>query len=218
MAIAPDSVAEVPQHTTVGAYTVQRLGVAPSFSVTMVETVDDLWSATVTEMVPCGTPGEYAGVRVPMSDFSGLVGQPVLLADSTEVGVVASVAMAPSQLLFSTPVTTDYTGQTLHVQRLNAFGIPAHRAARQGVNRTLSLSSANADQFTRMQQLMGAAHVNAVLVVLAALGISKTPAEVQAAVASASDNLESILATQFEQLELERRAGTFVGLPMGGPL
>lgn len=223
MSIAVVNTTEAPEQTTVGSFSIQRLGVYPSMTVTLVETVADRCIDTVTGMVLAdpAVPGVFSGVTLSTASVEGIVGQPVTKPDATVVGTVDSVSVTlpgptvATQVLFTTTTTEDLTGVTLTIQRKNTFGVDALRGARQGRMYDLMLTSTDSAQLSRMQQLMGSAHVKAVMVTLAQLGVSKTVAEVQAAVMAASDNLESILATEFEGLELERRGGTFVGRSVG---
>lgn len=102
---------------------------------------------------------------------------------------------------------TDGEGNPLN----NALGMPLHEPLPGRERWALELSAADDAQKSRMMELLGAIYVAAGANLLAALGISKTVAEIQAAVealAGTGVNMDALIAQAFEQLELDRRAGT----------
>lgn len=217
MAIAPESPAlEIPTGTAVSRFVVDRLGAAPSLTVTMADTVEDVVAGDVVTMIPAldfdAAAPTYRGMEVQFAFLitTAVFGLNVVRASTGQV--VGSILGGSGRMVyFNVATSLDLSGETVTLRRRNPFGVPALRKAKESPERHLSLQTADPAQFTRMATLMITAHVRAVLAVLPGLGVDASPSAVQAAVLGASDNLESILASEFETLELERRAGTFIG-------
>jgi hypothetical protein len=96
----------------------------------------------------------------------------------------------------------------------NILGMVQHRPVRGGRRWELVLSSDDDVQRGRIEQMMGAAMFAAVKAGLEALEVEKTDQEIMGAVMALQAegvNIDSILASQAESLELDRRAG---GIPI----
>lgn len=219
MAIAPEIPVplDVPTGAAVASFTIDRLGAVPSLRVTIAETVEDVAVWTVAGMVESEASTEeapaYSGVAVTVTAQTGfptaIVGAVLLAADDTALGTVTAVGQ--DTILLDADLTVDLTDAVVRARRSNPMGVPALRRAQAVPARELVLQMVDGAQIYRMAALMITAHVKAVLAVLPALSADSTLEEVQAAVLASPDNLESILATEFEALEMERRAGEFVG-------
>lgn len=217
MSIAPDSnEKEVPTSAAVSRFTVERLGAMPMLTVTIADTVEDTLVGEVVAMLAHPESTEelplYRGIDVlfpEILDDSMTDLEVRRVSDNALVGTIYNSTVR--LVYFHEPTMLDLTGDTVSIQRKNAFGVLALRKAKDSTERTLMLRTNIPDQFMRMATVMITAHIRAVLAALPGLGVEATLQQVQLAVLGASDNLESILASEFEQLELERRTHTFVG-------
>jgi hypothetical protein len=221
MSFAVATTNETPQATTVAGFTLVRVGAVPALSVRYVESVQDVIEDVIQVMVPEldieGAPtGSFSGCVSPrVAQSSGLLNQELFVAGQA-VATVEALSPGNGTVHFAQPSAADLTGETVRGVCKNVFGTTGLRPSAFGRAWELSLTADKPLQRQRMMQLMGSAHVKAVLAVMQVLGVSKTVDEVVAAVMACPDNLESLLATEFEALELGRRDRSFTDLGVAG--
>lgn len=215
LATPPDS----PKYTTVSSFTIARLGQFPTLRVAFAETTEDLVTVTVLSMTEAvkaqpEDPTVYTGFVISPLQRS-LVGQ-TLKQGSTVIGVVQSHALDTGTVTLVSAPTTDLTGISLSCQFVNALGVTALVPATIGRIWELTLPTSDSGARNYLLQLMGGFHVTAAMQVLAALGHTHTVEEVVAAVQGLPDNIESTLASAFEQIEKDRRTSAVPGLKLLG--
>lgn len=227
---------DAPKFTVVSAYGVSRLGRAPSATVALsevaysftaqatVDSTEDLDGDGLHEVLHIGGFGNLSA--------AGLVGKPLALPDSTDLGLVAaatSVVVTPAQtdasgavltpavlsmtLTMGTPSPADLAGQTIGLVLTNSFGGPVYRHPTRGREWTLCLNGSNPADFARMQQAMGTILATALTEGLRVMEIEATPERIQDAVVALAGQgitIDSIWSDVAQQIELARRAGTYV--------
>lgn len=191
-----------PEFTTVAGFSIQRLS-DPVLRVQYAETVRGWDSVGIQSKTD-----DHTLITAP---WDAAVGRVLYAADGTLVGTVLTVAVdLQITITIDGPGLAGAAPVTLKAPRLNAFGIQRQEPATGARQWELAMSSGQAPHAARMGTLLGAITVNVVMTALAKLGITKTADEVSAAVqqmAADGNNLDSIIASTFEQLERDRRSG-----------
>ena len=203
-----------PVSNTLHSFTLFRLGPRPVLHMRFVETDWVYEPAALITAAEQLASGKWNHLVIPTwSTRTDYIGRSVVLADKHDVviGKIASINTDTGVVHLTAGVDNDLTGVTVTVRTVNSLGQNALDQIQGGRDWTLALDSGNPAHFQRMQTIMVRPNVMFAIQVLDALGISRTPAEVQAAVeelARQGMTVEILLTQEFEQLEMDRRAGT----------
>lgn len=209
----------VPESTTVAGFTLQRLA-APVLRVKYNETTRGWLDVLVSEKVDATT----LVINEFIDNPSAAPGIELFLADDTSIGTISDYIVLPAVPATETDPGSPAKGQatitgvglaadapaTLKRAMLNAFGIQAQLPVVGGRQWELVFPSEIAASAAKMQSMLGSITVAVVAAALAQLGVVKTVEEIGAAVqamAAAGDSLDSLIASEFEQLEKDRRSG-----------
>lgn len=186
-----------------------------------------------------GTGASTAITVDALADDETLVGRRLALADSTDVGSVATSVKtqltaavtdgngnvtAPATytrtITLSTAPTQPLAGGTsVGIATLNAIGQTAYRAVPGGRQWNLRVDTTNPSALARLETMMGSIMGNAAGAVMQALGVSQTPQAIATAVqtlAAQSVNVDSLFADQGEALDADRLAGTVPWVVVSG--
>jgi hypothetical protein len=208
---------EVPEGTTVAAYTVRRLGPQPVVLCEYNET-RRMWNAVEVISIAAADEAEHRAAVVRAAE-SWTVGDELYDADKTLVGVVYSVgetvpalnAFGPAQ---TSLVLSNATGVLADApcfrKVINTTGAHAYELAPGGERWTVRLTTAE-----ELTQFMAKLAFAMVTDVLSAAQVSKSVAEIQAIVVGllqSDKGIDTYITEQFEQLERDRRQGRAVSL------
>lgn len=212
--------------TTVSRYSLSRLGASPSLTVGYAETALGFEVVSVAQATDLNRDGVFETLRIDrwLDNPSVAVGLALTKEDGTAIGTIGTYVVTPAvPATDSTPAVPAYGTATLtsggfssaapttvRAPMINSFGVRAQVGVNGGRQWDLVLSSSYPSQNARMQTMLGTVSVTLVAMALAALGIAKTQAEIAAVIqslAAQGNSLDSIIASQCEQLERDRRSG-----------
>lgn len=214
MSVAPHSSKTV-AFNTLHSFTPNRLGLAPSLHVRFMET-NWMYEATATiEGATQMASGLWNHLVIPAwtndpASNRDLTGRDILLASDLAT-VIGNVSMVDDTVHLTAGYATNPTGLSVTARMVNTLGIEALDQIQGGHDWTLILDTGNADHFSRLQTAQVRPGTIYAMQVLGALGLTKTAAEVQAAVvglAQGGVTIETVLTEEMEKIELERRDGT----------
>jgi hypothetical protein len=109
--------------------------------------------------------------------------------------------------------------ESLELEQPNALGMVQHRKANTGRTWELILSSAQAQGKERLEQMLGTVMFSVLKAGCQALGVEKSDAEIFGAVMAlhaAEVNIDGLLATEAEKLEMDRQLGLIEGIGVVG--
>lgn len=224
---------EVPEHTTLSRFVLNRLD-DPSLEIFFTETKDGWQDVRVLGGEDCDEDGLFETVILAQSTPGAApvaAGRKLYDANKTLLATITAVEPAVPTVENPLPAGTNAVRASLDtplasaaprgvlMPYINGFGNRAHVNIRDGRNYALTLRSTVPAERARMQQALVEIHVEAVLTVLGALGITgASQADVTGAIialAGQGVNIESMIASALERIELDRRAGTFQPLTSG---
>lgn len=222
---------ETPKFTVLSQYSVERTGQYPVARATFEECVYMMdGPATVTLAEDLDGDGHKETLTVPgLGEVPSMATRVLCTQDSTVVGTISNAvitvvtpavvdgtgivitpAVHSAKLTLGTPPSTDLTGVKVGVVKRMPVGTPAYRRARAGKTWQIVMDGANPQSMQQMATMLGKIYFNAVKAALTALGVSKTDAEISAALqmlASQGTNIDGIFAAVGEALEITRRSG-----------
>jgi hypothetical protein len=232
MALPAERTRENPAFTLVSQYTVARLNKFPSVRVTFDEAcyLVDL-DGEVTEALDLDSDGRAETLRIPTwADVWVEVGRTLALNNKVIGTVAHAVTVTPEDSSEEEPgdsfmeITLNLAegpevveGQTISLVSVTTVGTLAYRRAKGGMRWELFLDGTDSLAMTRMQVMLGRAYARSARAVLMALGLSEqvTDLQIEAAVQALGAqgiNLDGILASEGERLELDRQAGVPTGV------
>lgn len=230
---------EVPAHTILTSYRVLRDGPVPRAELWFGDMVHIMEPAvTVQAAFDEDEDGVQETLHIPaLAGRADLAGRLLAFGNSEHVGrVVAAVDEdiegQPVAVLTITPSADldpllDLTDAEVHVVERMPVGTPQYRQATNGNAWLLMLDGAVPEHMAKMQEMLGAAHVEAVMLVLGLLA-QQTPTKALSevtlgdvagavmALAAEGTNIDGILARQGEALEAARQAGEVPWLGVAG--
>lgn len=232
---------QAPENTTVSNYSVSRLTGIQYLRTQMSETRRGWVPVVVLRAADTNSDGVFEELDVQPVDPgyahapSDLLGRVLLNEVGATVGTVETAEAVPP-----TPASPEHPGApgywkltlaasgglpsadavTLESPHINFFGAQVNNPVPSGRSWDLELSSAVPEQAARMQAMMFRIQVNFIMMALAALGVTKTPEEVQAAALTMmqqGNSIDSVIASEMEQLEKDRRSGALTAVTVIGP-
>jgi hypothetical protein len=212
---------ETPQQRTCASYTVKRLGLYPSMEMVFTETVSDVVILTVTSASDTNDDSKFDTLEVtiqysPLSSsvyqdwVTEIVGKTILKVDDSSFGVCESVGENLSIKLVE-GVDSDPTGLVLHYIRINGFGEMVSRPALNGLSFLRTMSARVPAQLAKMQEVLGTVSFTLTSAVIAQLGLTASPQDIGAALATmaaSGDNLDSFIVRELEALQGDIDDGT----------
>lgn len=231
---------DAPEFTTVASYEVTRLTGSLFMRTTMTETRRGWVPIAVLAAVDANADGVFEELHVQpaanimVADPAQLVGRTIVdehLATVGVVGTAAAVAAVPASpenptgtpgywtLTLTSGGLASAAPVSLQATQLNPFGIQVQNPANGGRSWQFVLSSDSPAQLARMESMLANVQAALVAAALTALGVTKTPAEIQAAVGAmfaAGASIDSLIASEMEKLEEDRRSGAFTGATVLG--
>jgi hypothetical protein len=202
--VAPDAVVS-PQYTTVSSYSISRLG-NPVLRVRYAETALQWITIPIDLAEDLDSDGHYETLHT--TDSNVAVGVELFDTAGNSVGVVTSYSNGVATLVG--PAMPTSAPASLCIPLQNAFGAQIQKLVPRGREYELQLAGDNAQQSAKMQALLIEVTVNMAMLVFAQMNHTATVEDVQAAVialAQAGNNIDSIIGTVMEGLEISRRAG-----------
>jgi hypothetical protein len=129
-------------------------------------------------------------------------------SDATvEAPTHTTVASYKIERLGVAPVMTARFAETVDAGT-NPFGIAAQRQAGSGRVWEITLDSANSGHFQLMAMILGGVSFKIIKAALAALSITDITDEQIMTAAGQIDNVDSVIASSLEEVEIARREGT----------
>jgi hypothetical protein len=206
---------QVPDHTTVSSYTLERLGTNPTVRITFQETMDCI------ARMPVLSGADISGSFVVKTDmYSGLnvtYGSRVMQSGSV-IAVVHSHDVINQTLILSSEIPIA-SGTILDISIANPFGIPAQISCPTGRIWNLELNSSNPNQLSQLGEMMGSVMYTVIKMAAVELGLGTSDQEIMNVVQTINnrgDNIDSIISGVLEQLELNRRAGNITNISIFG--
>lgn len=233
---------DLPQFTVLTSYHVERLGQYPVCLATFAECVyltappvsvtatEDLNGDGLKEILTVTAWSGSAESDVLNKYLKGPTGALIGQITSASLEQVTAAVLGPSGSVITPAVNqmkvtltpapaTDIVGSNIAIITQNPVGALCYKQAGNGRRWTVSVDGSVPAQMQRMITMLGTIYFKAVKFALDALNVTKTDAEVQAAIQACAlqgNNIDSIFGSEGDQLEIDRRAGTLVGFTSPG--
>jgi hypothetical protein len=202
-----------PEQTTVSGIHFSRLGRIPCVTFDYAETRVDRSSPLTVLGAVMNSEGVYIGLLVDPNNVPSLIAAPgsIVTHNDVEIGRVDTInaTLEHVTLTLKTPLAEDPTGMVVRLTHTNTFGNAIHVAAELGHHWSNRVFADGAGfQRGAMMQISVATKLGMALV--QQLGLSLTPAQMQAAVvalAMQGVTVEALMTLEAEALEIARRDG-----------
>lgn len=219
MAISVSSDRVNPEFTTLSEIVIERLGETPVLTMRFAETATQLKTSGLITAVE---EGEVEGTMiVTVPSYASEIGMANKLAyvDKLHVGKVLS--SSGSQIVVQTTRSEEeLSDKQFSIPVYNAVGNPVQIAIKGGREWSLHMPM-KGDTLVRAQQMVGGVFFAAVKSILPVLDITEIPSDLEiitaiTALAQQQVSLDTFLTSVAEQLELDRRSGTYTAVKVSG--